>query len=252
MGTPRSKHNKGRKPFYKEHGRDTARHFKEPKGPREKLVPTLRNVTPKPILADLPAPELPPEHLGELLRGSRAEISAMVWGLRARVKALCRSRYSRIDPETMDDALAEGALHAIEVSSEVMAEAALSNLEDAVLWAMVRGAKNYIKRTATADRCNTSLSKPLSDSEDGSLTLSSLIQSRRHTPAHLEDHVDAARFSEAASTLDGFQIKVLMGLIEGVSAEEHALEFDKLTPNALRLERARVVSRLREVRRALG
>lgn len=46
MGTRRSKHNKGRKPLYKEHGTETARHFDfeaAERKPREKIVPIVRN-----------------------------------------------------------------------------------------------------------------------------------------------------------------------------------------------------------------
>lgn len=61
MGTRRSKHNKGRKPLYKDFERETIRRwsYDEEKPAREKIVPEKRNLsnarrpTPKPELADI-------------------------------------------------------------------------------------------------------------------------------------------------------------------------------------------------------
>lgn len=53
MGTRRSKHNRGRKPVYKEHGSDSVRHFEQPKPVKEKIVPLVRNFTKRsPIVWD--------------------------------------------------------------------------------------------------------------------------------------------------------------------------------------------------------
>ncbi len=47
MGTRRSKHNKGRKPLYKEHGTETIRHWDADEGvvEKRKLIPHVRNRT---------------------------------------------------------------------------------------------------------------------------------------------------------------------------------------------------------------
>lgn len=47
MGTRRSRHNRGRKPLYKEHGNDSVRHGEEPTAPKVKLVPEVRNFMPR-------------------------------------------------------------------------------------------------------------------------------------------------------------------------------------------------------------
>lgn len=159
------------------------------------------------------------------------------------------NRFARGDYHAVEDAVSYGmaetiaALAVIAVDQDIIG----STIEERLEAFMLTAANRELGRIQRMAKRTSSLDAPLGDEDDDeSFTMGAILAYRSDSPSHMENHADAMKAIRAASCLGDDERETLMGMIDGLTAEQCA-KLEKIDPGQVRMNRARMLNRLREV-----
>lgn len=159
------------------------------------------------------------------------------------------NRFARGDYHAVEDAVACGMAETIGSLDIIAADPEIPGLTiEEKLEAFMYGAANRefgrIRRLASR---TYSLDAPLGDEDDNeAFTMGAILSYRSDSPSHMENHADAMKAVRAAICLRDDERETLLAMVDGLTAEQCA-KLTRITPGEVRLNRGKMLARLREV-----
>lgn len=179
---------------------------------------------------------------------TRDEVGRTLLAIQAKVfKNL--NRFARGDRAGVEDAVAFGMAETIASLAIISADPEIpgATIEDKLEAFMLTAAKQEFGRVQRRASKTYSLDAPLgNDPDNETFSMGSILAYRSDSPIHMENHADAMKAVRAAICLQDHERETLMGMVDGRTAEQCA-KSERVTPGEIRLARAKMLARLKEV-----
>lgn len=178
---------------------------------------------------------------------TRDEVGRTLLAIQARVfKKL--NRFARGDHHGVEDAVAFGMAETIGSLAIIAADPEMpgATIPDKIEAFMLTAANQEFGRHRRRAGKTHSLDAPLGDDPDNDFSMGSILSYRSDSPIHMENHADAMKAVRAAICLKDDERDTLMGMVDGLTAEQCA-KLASTSPGEIRMSRAKMLARLKEV-----
>lgn len=184
----------------------------------------------------------------DFLPFTRDEVGRTLLAIQAKVfKKL--NRFARGDHHAVEDAVAFGMAETIASLAVISADPEMpgDTVAEKIEGFMFTASNREFGRIQRHKSKTHSLDAPLGDPDDeNAFTMGAILAYRSDSPAHMENHADAMKAIRAAICLKDDERDVLMGMVDGLTAEQCA-KLARVTPGEVRLARAKMLTRIKEV-----